>query len=55
VSVNVVFYGGADFDPPPPLGSVDRTRYVKVTSLDEAASPELRRWIGQAGRTAGWR
>jgi hypothetical protein len=55
VSVNVVFYGGADLDPPPPLGSVDRTRYVKVTSLDEAASPELRQWIEQAGHTPGWR
>jgi len=26
VSVNVVFLGGADFDPPPPLGTTDRTR-----------------------------
>jgi hypothetical protein len=30
VSVNVLFFGGADFDPPPKLGSADRTRYVKV-------------------------
>ena len=35
VSVNVVFLGGADFDSPPPLGS-GRTRYVKLTSLEEA-------------------
>ena len=53
VSVNVVFYGGADFESPP-LGTTDRTRYVKVTSLEEAERPELLRWIEQAGRTPGW-
>ena len=26
VSVNVVFLGGAEFDPPPPLGTTERTR-----------------------------
>jgi hypothetical protein len=55
VSVNVVFLGGADFDPPPPLGTTDRTRYIKVTTLAEAEQPELHRWIEQAGRTTGWR
>jgi len=54
VSVNVVFLGGADFQPPPPLGSVDRTRYVKVTSAEDVQRPELRDWIEQAGRTPGW-
>jgi hypothetical protein len=28
VSVNVVFFGGAEFDPPPPLGTTERTRFV---------------------------
>lgn len=55
VSVNVVFFGGADFDPPPPLGSTDRTRYVKVTTLAEAEGPELQNWIEQAGCTPGWK
>ena len=55
VSVNVVFLGGADFESPPPLGSVDRTRYIKVTSLEEARRPELQKWTEQAGRTPGWR
>lgn len=55
VSVNVVFLGGADFDPPPPLGTADRTRYAKVTTLDEAQRPELQNWIEQAGRTPGWK
>jgi len=55
VSVNVVFLGGADFDFPPPLGSTDRTRYVKVKSLTEARQPDLLRWIEQAGSTPGWK
>jgi hypothetical protein len=54
VSVNVVFFGGVDFDPPPPLGTTDRTRYVKVKTLKEAQAPELRAWIEQAGGTRGW-
>lgn len=55
VSVNVVFLGGADFDSPPPLGTVDRSRYVKVTTLEEAERPELHEWFQQAARTPGWR
>ena len=54
VSVNVVFLGGSDFESPPPLGTTDRTRYVKVTSLEEAQRPELQKWIEQGGRTPGW-
>ena len=54
VSVNVVFFGGADFDPPPPLGTTDRSRYVKVKSLEEAQGPEMHTWIEQAGRVPGW-
>jgi hypothetical protein len=55
VSVNVVFFGGAEFDPPPPLGDTDRSRYVKVKTLEEARGPEIRGWVEQAGRVAGWR
>jgi hypothetical protein len=55
VSVNVVFLGGADLDPPPPLGTVDRTRYVKVTTMEQTEGPELKGWIEQAGRTPGWK
>jgi hypothetical protein len=54
VSVNVVFFGGADFDSPPPLGANDRTRYIKVVSLDDAQEPHLLACIEQAGRTRGW-
>jgi hypothetical protein len=52
--VNVVFLGGADFDSPPPLGTTDRTRYIKVTTLEEAQRPELHKWIEEASRTPGW-
>ena len=55
VSVNVVFFGGAEFDPPPPLGDTERTRYVKVKTLEEAEGPEMCGWIEQAGRVPGWR
>jgi hypothetical protein len=54
VSVNVVFFGGADFDLPPPLGTTDRSRYVKVKALDELEQPNLNKWIENAGRVAGW-
>src|SRR5215212_4415776 len=54
VSVNVVFFGGADFDQPPPLGSTGRDRYVKVRTLEETEAPELHQWIEQAGRVPGW-
>jgi hypothetical protein len=55
VSVNVVFFGGADFDPPLPLGSVGRSRYVKLKTLEEAQEPLMRRWIQQARHAAGWK
>lgn len=54
VSVNVVFFGGEDFDPQPPLGNTDRSRYVKVKTLEEARGPEMQGWIGQAQRAPGW-
>lgn len=54
VSVNVVFLGGADFASPPPLGTTDRSRYVKLRSLEEAQRPNLLAWIQQAGQVPGW-
>jgi hypothetical protein len=55
VSVNVVFFGGAEFDSPPPLGSTDRARYVKLKTLEEAQGPEMHKWFEQAGRVPGWK
>jgi len=54
VSVNVVFFGGADFESQPPLGDTDRSRYVKLATLEEALEPEMHEWIEQAGRVPGW-
>ena len=54
VSVNVVFLGGAEFDPPPPLGTTGQTRYVKVRTLEEASEPKMHEWIEQAARMPGW-
>lgn len=54
VSVNLVFHGGAEFDSPPPLGDSGRSRYVKVSTLDEAKAPDVRKWIEQAARVPGW-
>ena len=55
VSVNVVFLGGADFDTPPPLGEGDKSRYVKVKSLEEAETKEMKEWIEQAATVEGWK
>ena len=54
VSVNVVFLAGGDFDSPPPLGE-GRGRYVKVKSMDDVETPDMRAWIEQAARVDGWK
>ena len=54
VSVNIVFLGGAEFDPEPPLGD-GPSRYVKVTSLEGAQDPDIQSWIKQAGSVPGWK
>jgi hypothetical protein len=54
VSVNVVFFAGAEFTPPPPLGE-GRSRYVKIKTLEEVKAPELRGWVEQAVRAEGWK
>ncbi|TAL37839.1 MAG: DUF1801 domain-containing protein [Spirochaetes bacterium] len=55
ISVNVVFFGGAEFDPPPPLGADERSRYVKLKTMEEVQRPDLHNWIEQAGRVRGWK
>ncbi len=55
VSVNVVFFGGADFDSPPPLGDTDRSRYVKIRRLEEARGSEIAGWFEQATGVQGWK
>lgn len=41
----------ADFEFLPPLGTADRTRHVKVTTLEETQHPGLHLWIEEASRT----
>ena len=55
VSVNVVFLGGAEFDSPPPSGDTDRSRYVKVRTLEDVQRPEMREWVEQARRVPVWK
>ena len=55
VSVNVVFFGGVEFDPTPSLGSVGRSRYVKVKTLEETQEPLMLKWIEQASSVHGWK
>ena len=54
VSVNIGFFGGADFDPPPPLGEAGKSRYIKLRSLEEVEAPEIRSWIEQSKTVDGW-
>ena len=54
VSVNLLFLGVPTATRHRHLETLDRTRYVKVTTLQEAKGPELAQWIKQAGRTPGW-
>ena len=53
VSVNVVFFGGEEFELPPPLGT-GRSRYAKFTTLDEAEGPLMRNWLEQSRTIRGW-
>ena len=55
VSANIVFFGGAEFDSPPPLGSVGKSRYVKLNSVEQVREPSIRKWIEQARRVRGWK
>lgn len=53
-SANVLFFFGSELDPPPPLGEVDTSRYLKLTDVEQVADPQLRTWIAQAATGPGW-
>ena len=55
VSVNVVFPVAAEVRLAAAARNHHRSRYVKLTTLDEAQVQMLRTWIEQAGRVRGWR
>ncbi|KGE70846.1 DUF1801 domain-containing protein [Spirochaeta lutea] len=55
VSVNIVFLAGAEFPgSQPPLGTGERSRYIKLRTLEEVNQPQVFTWIQQAGETRGW-
>ena len=55
VSANIVFLSGAMFDPRPPLGTGERTRYIKIKTAEELNDPRIVDYIIQAGRLSGWK
>ena len=55
VSVNIVFLGGAKFDPKPPLGTGEQSRYIKLRTMDELNDKMIIDYIQQAGRIDGWK
>ncbi|MFW5700772.1 MAG: DUF1801 domain-containing protein [Cyclobacteriaceae bacterium] len=55
VSVNIVFLSCADFDPKPPLGNDERSRYIKVRTMDELNNKQIIDYIEQASRLNGWK
>ena len=54
VSANIVFLNGVAFDPQPPLGTGD-TRYMKLTTIEEADNPLVLDFMKQAGSLVGWK
>lgn len=55
VSVNIVFLSGANFDPPPPLGTDNQTRYLKLREIKELEDQKIVNYITQAGNSEGWK
>jgi hypothetical protein len=55
VSANIVFLSGAAFDPQPPLGTGEETRYIKLNTVDEVNDQHVIDFIKQAATLDGWR
>lgn len=55
VSANIVFLNGAAFDPQPPLGSGEESRYIKIKTIDELNDQQIIDYIKQAGQLGGWK
>jgi hypothetical protein len=51
----IIFLNGVDLKPSPPLGSDDRTRYIKIYSLIELKKSKVLEWIKQAAIVKGWK
>jgi hypothetical protein len=55
VSVNVVFFGGAELRPSAAARNHRPVALHQGDDLQEAQGPEMHRWIEQAGRVPGWK
>ena len=55
VSANIVFLSGAMFDPQPPLGTDEKTRNIKLKTLNDIQDLEIAGFIKQAGCFNGWK
>ena len=55
VSANIVFLSGAGFNPQPPLGTGEQTRYIKLKTMDEIQDQKIIDYIRQAGKISGWK
>lgn len=55
VSANIVFLNGAAFDPQPPLGTGEETRYIKLKAIDELNDLSVNDFIRQVANHNGWK
>ena len=55
VSVNIVFLNGAAFQPQPPLGTGQESRYFKLKTIDELNDQNVMAFIKQAAALPGWK
>lgn len=55
VSANIVFLKGASFDPQPPLGLGEDSRYIKLNSIEALNEPLILEFIKQAKNHEGWK
>jgi hypothetical protein len=55
VSVNVVFFGGAEFDQTPDAWNHRSDPLRQGEDLGGGAGPEMHKWVEQAGRVPGWK
>ena len=57
--VKITFFGGADLQPPPPVGTTargegGRTRYLHLASPRDIDERQLRSWLRQTKGIEGW-
>ena len=43
------------FETPPPFGTDEQSRYLKLRTMDEVMKPEVLNWIEQSRYLEGWK